>query len=256
MVQVLNRSSNETPLSERMQRKSEARRLARIPPPGSIGDRHARDRRGSRSLARQSVLLLQRQGRNPALLPGAHARTTPWLGGGGAYRLWFLLRALACGDERACALHARRARGRDRAPRGGSSARGDAQGGHRETGCLRARGARPCRRGDRARRLRANRSCARHARDARRGQLDRALVSARGSAIGRRDRRLALRLPRPRPDPDKMKTAAPTNVHLTLLVNGEKQQVSFAPYKTLLEVLREDLNLTGTKHGCELGECG
>jgi aerobic-type carbon monoxide dehydrogenase small subunit (CoxS/CutS family) len=28
------------------------------------------------------------------------------------------------------------------------------------------------------------------------------------------------------------------------------------PYKSLLEVLREDLNLTGTKHGCELGECG
>jgi carbon-monoxide dehydrogenase small subunit len=39
-------------------------------------------------------------------------------------------------------------------------------------------------------------------------------------------------------------------------VNGEEQQVSFAPYKTLLEVLREDMNLTGTKHGCELGECG
>ena len=39
-------------------------------------------------------------------------------------------------------------------------------------------------------------------------------------------------------------------------VNGEETPVSFAPYKTLLEVLREDLNLTGTKHGCELGECG
>ena len=46
------------------------------------------------------------------------------------------------------------------------------------------------------------------------------------------------------------------NVHITLRVNGEEVEVSFAPYKTLLEVLREDLNLTGTKHGCELGECG
>ncbi len=46
------------------------------------------------------------------------------------------------------------------------------------------------------------------------------------------------------------------HVHLTLQVNGETQQVSFAPYKTLLEVLREDMFLTGTKHGCELGECG
>ena len=42
----------------------------------------------------------------------------------------------------------------------------------------------------------------------------------------------------------------------SLTLNGEPVEVSFAPYKTLLEVLREDLNLTGTKHGCELGECG
>jgi len=41
-----------------------------------------------------------------------------------------------------------------------------------------------------------------------------------------------------------------------LTVNGEPAEVAFAPYKTLLEVLREDLGLTGTKHGCELGECG
>ena len=46
------------------------------------------------------------------------------------------------------------------------------------------------------------------------------------------------------------------NLQLKLEVNGEALEASFAPYKTLLEVLREDLNLTGTKHGCELGECG
>jgi carbon-monoxide dehydrogenase small subunit len=45
-------------------------------------------------------------------------------------------------------------------------------------------------------------------------------------------------------------------VHLSLRVNGEDQEVAFAPHKTLLEVLREDMGLTGTKHGCELGECG
>jgi len=44
--------------------------------------------------------------------------------------------------------------------------------------------------------------------------------------------------------------------HITLRINGEEVEVSFSPYKTLLEVLREDLDLTGTKHGCELGECG
>jgi aerobic-type carbon monoxide dehydrogenase small subunit (CoxS/CutS family) len=43
---------------------------------------------------------------------------------------------------------------------------------------------------------------------------------------------------------------------IALRLNGEDVEVAFAPYKTLLEVLREDLGLTGTKHGCELGECG
>jgi aerobic-type carbon monoxide dehydrogenase small subunit (CoxS/CutS family) len=43
---------------------------------------------------------------------------------------------------------------------------------------------------------------------------------------------------------------------MRLTVNGEPAEISFAPYKTLLELLREDLALTGTKHGCELGECG
>ena len=43
---------------------------------------------------------------------------------------------------------------------------------------------------------------------------------------------------------------------LSLTVNGEAVETAVAPYKTLLELLREDLDLTGTKHGCELGECG
>ena len=44
--------------------------------------------------------------------------------------------------------------------------------------------------------------------------------------------------------------------HIGFVLNGEAAEVAFAPHKTLLEVLREDLALTGTKHGCELGECG
>src|SRR5712691_10711003 len=48
----------------------------------------------------------------------------------------------------------------------------------------------------------------------------------------------------------------PRSLQLSLSVNGEAVELSFASYKTLLEALREDLGLTGTKHGCELGECG
>jgi len=44
--------------------------------------------------------------------------------------------------------------------------------------------------------------------------------------------------------------------HLRFRVNGDPAEVTFDSYKTLLEVLREDLGLCGTKHGCELGECG
>ena len=43
---------------------------------------------------------------------------------------------------------------------------------------------------------------------------------------------------------------------LALTINGERRELLAPVHKTLLEVLREDLRLTGTKHGCELGECG
>ena len=54
----------------------------------------------------------------------------------------------------------------------------------------------------------------------------------------------------------KSRSADLSKAHLRLTVNGEAVEAAFEPHKTLLEVLREDLNLTGTKHGCELGECG
>jgi carbon-monoxide dehydrogenase small subunit len=47
-----------------------------------------------------------------------------------------------------------------------------------------------------------------------------------------------------------------TKTMLTLRVNGESHTFAAEPHHTLLEVLREELSLTGTKHGCELGECG
>jgi aerobic-type carbon monoxide dehydrogenase small subunit (CoxS/CutS family) len=43
---------------------------------------------------------------------------------------------------------------------------------------------------------------------------------------------------------------------ITLQVNGERHDIAVSPHHTLLEVLREDMGLIGTKHGCELGECG
>jgi aerobic-type carbon monoxide dehydrogenase small subunit (CoxS/CutS family) len=47
-----------------------------------------------------------------------------------------------------------------------------------------------------------------------------------------------------------------TAEQIRLSVNDESRSVLAPPNATLLEVLREDLGLTGTKHGCELGECG
>jgi carbon-monoxide dehydrogenase small subunit len=41
-----------------------------------------------------------------------------------------------------------------------------------------------------------------------------------------------------------------------LKVNGERHEIAVEPYHTLLKVLREELGLTGTKRGCDQGECG
>ncbi|HKW45491.1 MAG TPA: (2Fe-2S)-binding protein [Candidatus Eremiobacteraceae bacterium] len=49
---------------------------------------------------------------------------------------------------------------------------------------------------------------------------------------------------------------APAKVLACLHINGADVECAFNPNKTLLEVLREDVDLTGTKHGCEMGHCG
>lgn len=46
------------------------------------------------------------------------------------------------------------------------------------------------------------------------------------------------------------------NVPIVFTINGERRCVEVAPMKRLLDVLREDLALTGTKEGCGEGECG
>lgn len=43
---------------------------------------------------------------------------------------------------------------------------------------------------------------------------------------------------------------------IKFILNGKTYELSVSPWRTLLEVIREDLKLTGTKEGCGLGECG
>ena len=43
---------------------------------------------------------------------------------------------------------------------------------------------------------------------------------------------------------------------VTLTVNGATTQLLLPEHRTLLELLRHELGLMGTKHGCDLGECG
>ena len=46
------------------------------------------------------------------------------------------------------------------------------------------------------------------------------------------------------------------SIEVNITVNGQRHQITSAPNRTLLTVLREDLGLTGTKEGCGAGECG
>jgi xanthine dehydrogenase YagT iron-sulfur-binding subunit len=50
--------------------------------------------------------------------------------------------------------------------------------------------------------------------------------------------------------------AKPATISITLTINGESRTLSVAPWTTLLDLLRDRLDLTGTKKGCDHGQCG
>jgi xanthine dehydrogenase YagT iron-sulfur-binding subunit len=54
----------------------------------------------------------------------------------------------------------------------------------------------------------------------------------------------------------RVPASLPAQSLVTLRVNGAEQQLEMAPWTTLLDALREYLNLTGTKKGCDHGQCG
>ena len=47
-----------------------------------------------------------------------------------------------------------------------------------------------------------------------------------------------------------------SNIHVSAEINGDKVEFLCDPRETLLDVLRDRLNLTGTKEGCGTGDCG
>ncbi|HEY7181727.1 MAG TPA: (2Fe-2S)-binding protein [Blastocatellia bacterium] len=55
---------------------------------------------------------------------------------------------------------------------------------------------------------------------------------------------------------EKVPASAPAKISITLKVNGVEKRMEVAPWTTLLDLLRERLNLTGTKKGCDHGQCG
>jgi xanthine dehydrogenase YagT iron-sulfur-binding subunit len=58
------------------------------------------------------------------------------------------------------------------------------------------------------------------------------------------------------PQRDKSVIPMPEKIAVSLMVNGVATQLEIAPWTTLLDALRDHLGLTGTKKGCDHGQCG
>ncbi len=56
--------------------------------------------------------------------------------------------------------------------------------------------------------------------------------------------------------PNRESIPAPEKTPVVLIVNGVERQLRVAPWTTLLDALRDHLDLTGTKKGCDHGQCG
>jgi xanthine dehydrogenase YagT iron-sulfur-binding subunit len=62
--------------------------------------------------------------------------------------------------------------------------------------------------------------------------------------------------PRPAARPSHDTIPVPARIPVALIVNGTRKQLKIAPWTTLLDALRDHLDLTGTKKGCDHGQCG
>src|SRR6202048_919006 len=57
-------------------------------------------------------------------------------------------------------------------------------------------------------------------------------------------------------EPSKDKLPAPDKISVAMTVNGAEARLHVSPWTTLLDALRDHLDLTGTKKGCDHGQCG
>lgn len=85
------------------------------------------------------------------------------------------------------------------------------------------------------------------------GQL--IIVSTIGAVIGDFTQKTLVQA-RPKSSPQRTQTSASSRVSVNLLINGVGHALQIEPHVTLLDTLRERLGMTGTKKGCDHGQCG